>query len=213
MLVFRLKVTGKEHELREGRVIFAANHISAWDPPIIGSSVWRQLTYLAKKELFEIPVFSSVIRVVHARPVDRGGYARAALEVMRAALEREEGIILFPEGTRQKDGRLGEGKIGVGMLAVWTGAPVIPVYVSGSANIWKALTWRTRFRVALGPKVEPPHVTTAHERKQAYQTVTDQVMAEIARLKAMVDQKVTHHVSTANVDRVTTGDGAASQGS
>jgi len=212
MVLFRLKVTGKEHEPNRGRVVFAANHISAWDPPVIGVSVGRQLTYLAKKELFRIPVFASMIRVAHAQPVDRKGYARGALEVMRAALEREEAVILFPEGTRQRDGKLGEGKIGVGMLAVWTGAPVIPVYVSGTASPRKALLWRTRFRVALGPAVDPPLVTTAQDRKQAYQTVTDEVMAEIARLKAVVDGESSHHSSTARADAMTAHDGAATSG-
>jgi len=212
-LLFRLKVTGKEHELRRGRVIYAANHISAWDPPVIGVSVRRQVTFLAKKELFDIPVFRTIIRTVHAQPVDRKGYSRGALEVMRAALERDEAIILFPEGTRQRDGKLGEGKIGVGMLSVWTQSPVIPVYVSGTASIGEALLWRTRFRVALGPAIEPPVVATASDRKQAYQTVTDQVMQEIARLKAAVDQQAIHRSSTAQAEPLSAGDGAFKAGS
>ena len=189
VVAFRIKVSGRENERMHGRVIYASNHISALDPPVVGASLKRQLMYLAKQELFAIPIFGRIIRALHARPVNRAGYTRGALEVMKAALEKDEGVLVFPEGTRQKDGRLGEGKVGVGMLAVWTGAPVVPVYVSGTANVWKALSGRCRFRVALGRVVEPPDVSDPQERKRAYQTVTDAVMAEIARLKAEVDQK------------------------
>lgn len=189
VLFFRVKVTGRENERMSGRVIYASNHISALDPPVVGSSLKRQLMYLAKQELFRIPIFGSIIRALHARPVNRAGYTRGALDVMKTALEHDEGVLVFPEGTRQKDGKLGEGKVGVGMLAVWTGSPVVPVYVSGTASIWKALTWRCRFRVALGRIVEPPEATDPQERKHAYQSVTDAVMAEIARLKATVDRE------------------------
>ena len=185
---FRLRVTGRGNEPHDGRAIYASNHISAWDPPVVGASVRRELMFLAKKELFEIPIFNRVIRAVHARPVDRRGYSRGALELLRARLERDGAVLMFPEGTRQRDGRLGEGKIGVGMLAVWTGAPVVPVYVCGTMRPLRALLFRSRFRVALGPAVRPPEASTPTERKQAYQAVTDQVMATIARLKADVEE-------------------------
>lgn len=189
VIAFRVKVTGRENERLTGRVIYAPNHISAFDPPVVGGSLQRQLMYLAKQELLAIPVFGAFLRAVHTRPVNRAGYTRGALEVMKTSLEHEEGVLVFPEGTRQHDGKLGEGKVGVGMLAVWTQSPVVPVYVSGTADIWKALTWRSRFRVTLGNVVIPPDVTDVQERKQAYQTVTDAVMAEMSRLKAIVDQK------------------------
>ena len=188
VILFRLKITGREHQPRRGRVIYASNHISAWDPPVVGASVRRNLMFLAKKELFSIPVFGAVIRAVHARPVDRGGYSRAVLELMRARLERDGAVLMFPEGTRRRDGKLGEGKIGVGMLAVLTGAPVVPVYVCGTTHPLRALLFRSRFRVALGPVVRPPNASTPSDRKQAYQAVTDEVMATISRLKAEIDE-------------------------
>ena len=186
---FRLRITGAENELPEGRVIYASNHISGWDPPVVGSSVRRQLTILAKKELFTIPIIGRAIHLVHARPVDRAGYSRGVLDLLKNALENDDAIMLFPEGTRRRDGKLGEGKVGVGMLSVWTGAPVIPCYVSGTDKAMKAFLFARRFKVALGKPVFPPESASAAERKQAYQDVTQAVMAEIGRLKQLVDNE------------------------
>jgi 1-acyl-sn-glycerol-3-phosphate acyltransferase len=187
VVLFRLKVRGLENEPKSGRVIFAANHIAVLDPPVVAVSVGRPLTFLAKKELFRIPIFSSVISALHATPVDRAGYSRGVLEKLRAILESDQGAVIFPEGTRQRDGKLGEGKIGVGMLAVWTQAPVIPVYLSGSNDLIGSLLFKHRIKVALGEPVIPPAVSGAAERKEAYQSVTDQVMERMAELKLEVD--------------------------
>jgi 1-acyl-sn-glycerol-3-phosphate acyltransferase len=185
--LFRLKVTGRDNEFGSGRVIYASNHVSGIDPPLVGASIRRSVTFLAKKELFDIPILGWFIRAVHARPVDRGGYSRGVLEIMRAQLEADEATLLFPEGTRRRDGKLGEGKIGVGMLAVWTGAPVLPVYLAGTANPMKAFMFRSRLKVVIGRPVLPPVVEGASERKKAYQDVTDKVMSEMARLKSETD--------------------------
>ncbi len=187
-VVCRLKVTGRENEPRSGPAIYASNHIAALDPPVVGCSVKRLLTYLAKKELFDIPVLGWIIRFVHSTPVDRGGYTRGVLEIFRTLLDSGQAVILFPEGTRQRDGKLGEGKIGVGMLSVWTGAPVVPVFVTGTDALWRSLTFRRRFRVAIGEPLYPPEAETPAERKQAYQNVADEVMKRIAALKAEVEK-------------------------
>ena len=186
---FRMKTTCFADKLPEGRVIFASNHISGWDPPVVGSAIPRQITTMAKKELMSIPVLGRIFHLVHVRPVDRAGYSRGVLDLLRNTLENDDAVFLFPEGTRQRDGKLGRGKIGVGMLSVWTNAPVVPTYVSGTRNVMKAFTFRGRFRVAFGKPVYPPKVDSPAERKQAYQTVTDAVMAEIARLKEIVDNQ------------------------
>jgi len=191
-LLTRSALTGSENDLDEGRVIYAVNHISAMDPPFVASNVRRQLTFMAKKELLRIPVFGWLLSVFHTLPVDRGGYSRTILDLLRRRLELNDAVLIFPEGTRQRDGNLGEGKIGVGMLSVWTRSPVVPVYVSGTDNVLKALMFRTRFKIAIGVPIYPPEVSRPDERRKAYQEVTDSVMAGIARLKAETD----HPLST-----------------
>jgi 1-acyl-sn-glycerol-3-phosphate acyltransferase len=186
-LLARTECKGSENDIDEGRVIYAINHISGMDPPFVAAHVRRQLTFMAKKELLQIPIAGWLLKVFHALPVDRGGYSRTILDLMRKRLELEDAVLIFPEGTRQRDGKLGEGKIGVGMLSVWTRSPVIPVYVSGTNRVKDALMFRSRFRIAIGVPVYPPEANRPDERRSAYQSVTDSVMAEIARLKAVTD--------------------------
>lgn len=128
---WRLQVSGLEHIPAGGAVIIASNHISNVDPPLVGWAALpkRSLRYLGKRELFRIPVLGWFMRNVGVIPVDRGradvGAVRTALEV----LGRGRGLLVFPEGTRSKDGRPGRPRGGVGFLAGKSGAPVVPARV------------------------------------------------------------------------------------
>ena len=99
---------------------------------MVGGSAPRQIFFLAKAELFRIPLFGRLIHALHARPVRREGSDPRALKTAARLLEEGKALLVFPEGTRSLDGRLGEAKPGVGMLAVMSGAPVVPAYVSGT---------------------------------------------------------------------------------
>jgi len=191
-LLFRLQGRGKEHQIKRGRAIFASNHIAWIDPLVVGVSIFRELSILGKKELFAIPVLNWIIRGLHTHPVDRAGYSRGVLDMFKTLLENDHAILIFPEGTRQKTGKLGEGKIGVGMLSVWTNAPVVPMFVWGTDKPLKALLFQHRFKVAMGEPVYPPEVHDAAERKHAYHQVTEEVMARIAKLKAEVEGTTTN---------------------
>lgn len=186
-VAFRLHARGTHQQIKHGRAIYASNHIAWVDPVVAGITIYRELSFLAKKELFDIPVLRHLFAGLHAHPVDRTGYSRGVLDMFKALLENDHAIFIFPEGSRQKSGKLGEGKIGVGMLSVWTHAPVIPIFVWGTDSMLKALLFQHRFKVAMGEPVYPPEVTNAQERKEAYQHVTNEVMARIAALKAEVE--------------------------
>ncbi len=129
---FGLRVRGAEHVPASGPALIVSNHQSILDPPVIGGAARRQIYFLAKAELFRIPMFGSLIRALHARPVRREGSDPGALRTAAQLLGEGKALLVFPEGTRSLNGRLGEGKPGVGMLAVTSGAPVVPVYVSGT---------------------------------------------------------------------------------
>ena len=191
-LLFRLEVRGAEHVPATGPAMIVANHSSVLDPPIVGGAVRRHLHFLAKAELFGIPLFGRLLRAVNARPVRRDGSdARALREALRI-LEAGHALLVFPEGTRGHEGVLREGKAGAGMLALLSGARVVPAYVEGTGRALprgRAIPSPAKVRVSFGPplsfgKVEGPH------RKERYIEASRQMMAAIARLKQAAAERV-----------------------
>ncbi len=183
-LAFRLEVRGREHVPTAGPVLLVSNHVSVLDPPFVGASAPRELYFLAKEELFSVPLFGRLIKALHARPVRRDGSDSRALKAALKLLAENRAILLFPEGTRGVEGRLGEGKPGAGMLAVMSGAPVVPVYVSGTARALppgRALPHLCRVRVTFGP---PLSFKSAGDerRKERYREATTEMMRAIAQL-------------------------------
>ena len=128
---FRLQTWGCENIPQTGPVLLAANHSSYLDPPLIALAIPRQITFLAKEELFRIPLFGRYIRWVGTHPVSRG---QGDVKAMRSALKllgENKALLVFPEGTRSFDGELQPLENGVSWLSLKTGAPLIPVYVAG----------------------------------------------------------------------------------
>src|SRR5262249_49422285 len=126
------EVRGREHVPGTGAVIVAANHISFWDPLLVGTAAMREQHFLAKGELFDTPILGPLIRAFNAIPIRRGvadlsGLARA-MDVLRAG----RSLILFPEGTRARGGELRPARPGLGMLAVATDARIVPASIVGS---------------------------------------------------------------------------------
>jgi len=181
------EVRGREHIPRSGAVIVASNHVSFLDPPLVGTAAVRELHFLAKEELFRPPVFGSLIRTFHAIPIRRGmvdlsGMARAT-EVLKAG----HALILFPEGSRMRDGVLHRARPGVGMLAVGGDARIVPCFITGSDRPKTWLFRRGTLRVTFGPARtwreyagdradEPPG-------RPLYQSIADSVMRDIAALR------------------------------
>lgn len=130
-LVWRARVFGTENVPASGRLIIACNHISYYDPPFLGSLCPRRIRYMAKKELFEIPVLGSVIRALGAYSVDRQGSATGAIKRSLSVLESGGTIGIFPEGRRRR-GAPAAAQTGVALLASLAGAPVVPACVHGT---------------------------------------------------------------------------------
>ncbi len=182
------EVKGREHVPRTGGLVVASNHVSFWDPPLIGAVLPREVHYLAKEELFSTPVFGWLIRSYNAIPIRRGrvdlsGMARA-IEVLR----RGEVMLMFPEGSRMRDGELHPARPGVGMMAVNADVPVVPCYVSGSSRPRQWFTRRTRVRVWFGSAWSwrdlAGSAADLTPGRALYQSVSDAVMREIGRLRA-----------------------------
>jgi len=181
-----LKARGSEHVPSVGAVLFVANHSSLLDPPVVGACAPRQLYFLAKEELFGIPLLGRLIRALNARPVRRGGSDPAALREARRVLEEGGALLIFPEGSRGDEGVLRPAKPGASLLAVLTGAPVVPVYVRGTGRAWPVGRWfprPTRVTVTFGPALRFEPVGPRHERKGVYERASREMMAAIEVLR------------------------------
>lgn len=181
------EVRGREHVPRSGGLIVASNHISFFDPPLIGIAAVRELHFLAKEELFRPPVFGSLIRTYNAIPIRRGVADLSGLSKAIEVLRGGEALIMFPEGSRMRDGELHPARPGVGMLAVGTDALIVPCYISGSDRPGGWITRRARLRVWFGPArtwqdLAGPEADLTPGRA-LYQRIGDGLMREIAALR------------------------------
>ncbi|GGG57474.1 lysophospholipid acyltransferase family protein [Paenibacillus radicis (ex Gao et al. 2016)] len=130
-VIFRLEAIGKENIPAEGPVVLASNHLSNFDPPTVGIKLKRKVHYMAKQELFDVPVFGPLIRDLGAFPVKRGGVSKEAIRSAIGLLQQGEVMGIFPEGTRNS----AEGaaaKKGAAMITMRSGATVVPVAIIGN---------------------------------------------------------------------------------
>jgi 1-acyl-sn-glycerol-3-phosphate acyltransferase len=141
----RVRIEGLEN-IPPGTCVFAANHTSNADGPAIVGAVPRRVAILAKKSLFAIPVVGTAFRLAHYVPVDRGNLESAMASVDLAAEYVKQGtsFLIYPEGTRSRDGRLGQFKRGSFLLAIKAGAPVVPVACIGAHRILPKKSLRIR---------------------------------------------------------------------
>ena len=182
-VLFRAEIIGAENIPRDGAIILAANHLSNWDPPFLACFLERQVSYMAKQELFDIPLFGTAIRHCHAFPVKRGEADRSAIKNAVAILKKGRCLGLFPEGTRSRTGELGKAEAGVGLIAAMTGAPLVPAAISGTAEIFGA-----NGKGKIFPKVilnigEPMKFVGNRKDKAALEKFSNDVMKRIAELK------------------------------
>ncbi len=129
-----LEVEGWEN-VPSGACLFASNHQSMVDPPLIGSCLPREISYIARRTLFYNPLFGAVIRACNSIPVDRGEADVGAIRAALGALADNRGLLIFPEGTRSFDGIIKEPKAGAGLLACKSGVPVVPIHIRGARDI------------------------------------------------------------------------------
>ncbi|MHC4199764.1 MAG: lysophospholipid acyltransferase family protein [Planctomycetota bacterium] len=132
---FGLRTYGRGRIPRSGGVILAVNHASFIDPVVVGCGLTRPVHYMARATLFR-GLFATLIRSLNAFPIARGGADRGAVKEFIRRARAGNVVMLFPEGTRTHDGRVGPIKPGVGALAIRAGAPVVPTYIGGTFDAW-----------------------------------------------------------------------------
>jgi 1-acyl-sn-glycerol-3-phosphate acyltransferase len=181
----------------EGGVILAANHASFLDPPLIGAGLRRGINYLARENLFRFPVMGWILHRWQVVPVDRDGGGAAGLRAILDRLLAGGAIILFPEGTRTRDGKLQPARSGIGLAVIKSTAPVVPVRVFGTFEAYgRHLRIPRPYRVAVKygqpmrfEQLRAEAKTCSKPRlKEIYQQVADEIMAAIAKLEPHEDK-------------------------
>ncbi|WP_026573307.1 lysophospholipid acyltransferase family protein [Bacillus sp. UNC438CL73TsuS30] len=171
--LYRIEAIGTENIPKEGGVLLCSNHINNFDPPVVGIMIARTVYYMAKEELFAVPILGGIIRRCNAFPVKRGMSDRDALRKGLSVLKEGHILGIFPEGTRSKTGELGKGLAGVGFFALRSNAQVVPCAVIGPYKAFRKL------KVVYG---KPMQMDELRKAKASPEEVTDLIMAEIQKL-------------------------------
>jgi len=183
--LFGLRVEGREKVPKRGGVIIAPNHLSYYDPPLVGSALLkREIYYLTKEELFSSKKFFSwLIRKFNAIPIRRGGSDRKAITDLLELLSRGEAVCIFPEGTRSTGGAPLPPKRGLGYLVLRSRALVVPTFVGGTNYPLRELFLRRRrLRVRFGEPIDPKRFLELGKGSELYSRVGEVVMEEIEKL-------------------------------
>ena len=172
--LYRVEAIGLEHFPKEGGVLLCANHIHNFDPIIVGIMAPRPVHYMAKEEIFSVPVLGNIVRKCNAFPVKRGFSDREALRMGLKILKDGHVFGLFPEGTRSKNGELGKGLAGAGFFALRSSASVVPCAIIGPYQSFRKL------KVVYG---EPIDLEEMRKEKASAEQVTELIMSKIDKLR------------------------------
>lgn len=181
MVINRCQIVGGDQIPGQGGVLFVANHISAFDTVLLPAAIlkrrpWKIVWAPAKEELFRNRLLGTLFRSWGAFPVKRGRDVRAGKELGR--LLKDDAVMLFPEGTRHKDGQLGAGNRGVGKLIYEHQPVVIPVSLVG-LNHWRVGAWGQQGMIRFGPPVDCTDLFALADEKSTHILIVERAMAAI----------------------------------
>jgi 1-acyl-sn-glycerol-3-phosphate acyltransferase len=179
-LACRYSVRGREHVPKTGPILIVVNHLSWFDPMLLGVILSRRVWFFMKAEMFDWPVIGWLSRVTGQIPVNRGASDRAALEQALSYLKEGRAIVIFPEGTVERQEQMIPAHAGVAMLALRSGATVLPIAHTGTRRVLRTRrSWFPGVTIQIGT----PYVPTLPEgmaRKAGFDVVTQDVMQRIA---------------------------------
>jgi 1-acyl-sn-glycerol-3-phosphate acyltransferase len=191
-IYFRLKVEDSRHIPSTGPLLLAANHCSFLDPPLIAAAISRQISFLAKEELFRIPLLGWWIHHLGAYPLARQKGDTQAVRTGLRVLRENKVLLVFPEGTRSPDGELLPLQPGAAWLSLIGGAPVVPLYISGSFRACPRNAWwprPTQIRIAIGTPIKPEEIEPNGERDVRIEFMNELLRREFYRLKNFIESK------------------------
>ncbi|MCL5779868.1 1-acyl-sn-glycerol-3-phosphate acyltransferase [Desulforamulus profundi] len=172
----RWEVIGLEHLPAKGGLVVVSNHVSNLDPVVVGCALTRRIHFMAKVELFKIPVLATIITLLGAFPVNREKSDRHAIRKALELLQTGNVVGVFPEGTRSKTGELQKPHIGAAMLAVKANVPILPMALKGTRGSLDKIT------VVIGEPVYLPELWRGRPGKEELEALSEQVMGKISGL-------------------------------
>jgi 1-acyl-sn-glycerol-3-phosphate acyltransferase len=184
-LAFRLKIYGRENLIEDGPAILASNHASYLDPPFIGVACRKEIFFLTRKTLLARPLIGPVLARLNTVPVDRDRGDLSSVKALLRLLKSGKRVIMFPEGTRTKDGQLQPARGGIGLIIAKSLAPVVPIRIFGT---YDALPRSGGIRfvpvtIVIGRPLFFTKEDLGTDERAAYQTLSERVMAAITELK------------------------------
>ncbi len=185
-IFFRFRVLHRERRILHGPVILAMNHQSYLDPPLAGISSGREVYFLTRKTLLDVPVLGWLLPRLNVIPVDQEGTDRSALKALIRLLKEGRGTVVFPEGGRTPDGNLQPALPGLGFVIAKTLAPVVPMRIFGAHEALPRGGGRLRFHpitVVFGEPIRFTEADLQPRSKELYQRLSERVMAAIAALE------------------------------
>lgn len=186
-------VHGREHLPSSGGGILCANHVSYLDPPVLGAAVYPRRTYfMAKKELFDIPLLGKFIHNAYAFPVDREGNDRQAIRFAVNLLQQGELLVVFPEGQRSPDGSLQPGNLGPALMASKAGTPIIPIALKDTDKVLPRhgkFLHRGHVSVDIGKPIDPREYGDERPSREQLAAITERLMSAIYDLQQVQYQR------------------------
>ncbi|MFC4078112.1 lysophospholipid acyltransferase family protein [Salinithrix halophila] len=182
-LFYKWEKQGVENVPAKGPVVICCNHINNLDPPLLGASLERQVHFMAKEELFKIPVIGSLVHSFGSFPVSRGSADKRALKKALELLGEGRVLGVFPEGTRSKTGQLGQAHTGAAFIALKGEAVLVPAAVLGSYRLFR------RVRIIFGKPIDLSEYQKGRLTSDTIRGLTDRTMEEIAALIAGAEMR------------------------
>lgn len=181
---FSWRVEGRENIPRQGPLIIASNHIALIDPPYVGACVPREISFMAKKELFAFPPFRALITSHNAFPIRRGGWDSQVFRLLKGKLDQGLAVLVFPEGTRSRTDDFLEPKPGIGFLVRQNMVPVVPCFIRGTNFGWRELlSGKHQLTTRFGRPVTAAEIEAFPSDKDGYIGLSRLIMQRIAELK------------------------------
>ena len=187
----KLEAHGNEHVPRTGGALLLSNHVSYLDPFIVGTTARREFYFMARDNSLRMPLLGKVLALHNAYPVKRGTADRRALKHTISLLKDGHAVLIFPEGTRSKDGNLGKARDGVSFIIHNADVPAIPVYLAGANHLmprWSKWIRPAKLSTHFGPPIDFSEARKIEDKRLMYQRMSRMIMESIGALGGVTPQ-------------------------